>query len=116
MSPEQAPAKRIPIDHRTDVYSLGATLYEALTLKPPFEGATLQELCAQIITTTAACARVDSAAIPKDLETIVLKAMEKDRTSVSERAEEHGARSAAFAEGTDRRAAARARCPGDTGS
>src|SRR5262249_3340702 len=46
MSPEQA--KSTPVDGRTDVYSLGATLYELLTLRPPFEGKTAAELVEQI--------------------------------------------------------------------
>ena len=79
MSPEQAMAKRVQIDHRTDIYSLGATLYEVLTLRPPFEGRTLQDLCAQIIAKDPLLPRRRNAHVPRDLETIVLKAMAKDR-------------------------------------
>jgi tetratricopeptide (TPR) repeat protein len=79
MSPEQAMAKRVVIDHRTDVYSLGATLYELLSLRPPFEGGSLPEICSQIITKDPLLPRRANRGVPRDLETIVLKAMDKDR-------------------------------------
>jgi tetratricopeptide (TPR) repeat protein len=77
MSPEQALAQRVGVDHRTDVYSLGATLYELLTLEPVFAGRDRQELLRQIALDEPRLPRRLNRAIPADLETIVLRALEK---------------------------------------
>jgi len=77
MSPEQADSRRGPIDHHTDVYSLGVTLYEMLTLTQPFRGATSHEIVRHILSAEPERpARLESR-VPQDLETICLKAMEK---------------------------------------
>jgi WD40 repeat protein/serine/threonine protein kinase/tetratricopeptide (TPR) repeat protein len=81
MSPEQALAKRLLIDHRTDIYSLGATLYELLTLHPVFEGHDRQELLRQIAFTEPRPLRKLNPSTPRELETIVLKALAKDPAS-----------------------------------
>ncbi len=77
MSPEQADSRRGPIDHHTDVYSLGVTLYEMLTLTQPFKGATSHEIVRHILSEEPARPARLEARVPQDLETICLKAMEK---------------------------------------
>jgi tetratricopeptide (TPR) repeat protein len=78
MSPEQALAKRVVVDHRTDIYSLGVTLYELLTLEPAFNGTDRNELLRQIAFEEPRPPRRLNKAIPAELETIVLKAIEKN--------------------------------------
>src|SRR5262245_27409187 len=78
MSPEQALAKRVIVDHRTDIYSLGATLYELLAHEPAHSGKDRQELLRQIAFEDPPSPRKTNKSIPLELETIVLKAMEKN--------------------------------------
>jgi eukaryotic-like serine/threonine-protein kinase len=77
MSPEQTRGKGEPIDHRTDVYSLGVTLYELLTLQPAFDGQERPEVLSRIAIEEPRTPRRLHKAIPAELETIVLKAMAK---------------------------------------
>jgi len=77
MSPEQAMGKRILVDHRTDIYSLGVTLYELLTLTAVFDGHDRQELLNQIANDEPRPPRALDNSIPVELETIILKAIAK---------------------------------------
>ena len=78
MSPEQARRRKIPVDHRTDIYSLGATLYELLTHQQPFRGKDHHDTLSQIIERDPRPPRQLNGRVPQDLETIVLKCLRKD--------------------------------------
>jgi WD40 repeat protein/serine/threonine protein kinase len=80
MSPEQALVQRVVVDHRTDVYSLGVTLYELLTLEPAFAGHDRRDVLRQIAFEEPRPPRRLVKTIPAELETIVLKAMAKNPT------------------------------------
>jgi serine/threonine protein kinase/WD40 repeat protein/tetratricopeptide (TPR) repeat protein len=78
MSPEQALARHGLVDHRTDVYSLGATLYELLTLRPAVDGATREEILHRLAFEEPVAPRKLDRTIPAELETVTLKAMARD--------------------------------------
>jgi serine/threonine protein kinase len=80
ISPEQA-GGRSPVDHRADIYSLGVTLYELLTLRPAFHAADRHALLRSITQDEPPGPRRVDPSIPRDLETIVLKAMAKEPAS-----------------------------------
>lgn len=78
MSPEQVRADKTLIDRRTDIYSLGITLYEMLAGSTPFEGNSTQEILNKIESVDPAPLRKVRPDVPKPLETICHKAIEKD--------------------------------------
>ncbi len=78
MSPEQAMASRVPVDHRTDVYSLGATLYELLCGDAAFHADDRKELLRQVLFDEPIAMKKKDPAIPVPLQIIVEKAMRKD--------------------------------------
>lgn len=79
MSPEQAAGDSALVDARTDVYALGATLYELLTLRPAHVGNGRQEILRHIELVEPASPRSLNPSVPFDLETITLRALSKAR-------------------------------------
>lgn len=77
-SPEQVLARQGVVDQRSDVYSLGATLYELLTIRPLFEGQDRNELLRQIASEEPRPPRSIHSSVPRELETVVLKALGKE--------------------------------------
>ncbi len=78
MAPEQAGGMVRTIGPATDVYSLGAILYELVTGRPPFRAATVLDTLDQVRSAEAACPSRIQPGLPIDLDTIVLKCLEKD--------------------------------------
>ncbi len=79
MAPEQTTGKNSAIDERTDVYAIGATLYELLTKKVPFPGSDPLSVLMKVVRNPVPSPRSINPLIPQDLENICLKALEKKK-------------------------------------
>jgi len=78
MSPEQAAGNSAQVDRRADVYALGAILYRMLTGRASFAGDSVGAVLRSVIDDTPPAPRSINRAIPRDLETICIKAMDKN--------------------------------------
>lgn len=81
MPPEQASGKLAEIGPAADIYALGAILYTLLTGRPPFQAASSMETLLQVLEQAPVRPRLLNARLPRDLETITLKCLEKSKQS-----------------------------------
>ena len=78
MSPEQAGRPGAEVGPAADIYSIGAMLYHMLTGRPPFAGETTAEILSQTLNSEPVSPRLLNASVPRDLETICLKCLQKE--------------------------------------
>jgi serine/threonine protein kinase/WD40 repeat protein len=78
LPPEQASGQLARVSRRTDVYALGATLYHLLTARPPFQAESLAQTLDLVLHTDPVSPRLLNPSVPRDLETICLKCLEKE--------------------------------------
>jgi len=78
MPPEQATARHGKVGRYSDVYALGGILYHLLTARPPFQADSMEVIVSQVLTAEPVSPRMLNASVPRDLQTICLKCLEKE--------------------------------------